>query len=289
MPATGRRPGGARPRLAAAHSGAMSGQRARTLTPEVQLEGDFDSLPFGPELGSGVERVAVAAPDSSELGQARRLLLERDLLIDSLHQRVSALENELALARQALREKEALSERPKRAPAEDRSEPPSPPSTSQSPSPAQSSLPASAADERGFPVLSRVSVALRDGMSLPPPSQPDAVPPSRRREPRRVCELELEFTDETHFYAGITQDLSQGGVFIATYRVFPVGSRLELGFHLPGGTEVRARGVVRWVRGEGAPEDERPGMGVAFTDLSDPALAAIADFCRERAPLYMEI
>jgi uncharacterized protein (TIGR02266 family) len=283
MTTTGRRSGGAQPRLAVAHSSALSGQRARTLTPEVAIDGDFDSSSPAPELISGVERVAAAAPDSSELGQVRQLLLERDLLIASLNQRVSALESELSQARQALREK-AHVEPPQQTRSEQTQAPPAPNSGDRAAAP-----PVPPADEPGFPVLSRVSVALRDGMSLPPPSQPDAVPPSRRREPRRVCELELEFTDETHFYAGITQDLSQGGVFIATYRVFPVGSRLELGFQLPDGTEVRARGVVRWVRGEGTPEDERPGMGVAFSELSESALAAIAAFCRERAPLYMEL
>lgn len=285
MAATGRRPGSAPARLAVAHSSAMSAQRARTLAPEIAMAGDFDSPANAPELVSGIEKVAVAAADSSELGQVRQLLLERDLLIDSLNQRVSTLESELAQARQALLEKDARVEQPQQARSHEHAQ--APPAANSSDRSAAS--PVSHPDETGFPVLSRVSVALRDGMSLPPPSQPDAVPPSRRREPRRACELELEFTDETHFYAGITQDLSQGGVFIATYRVFPVGSRLELGFQLPDGTEVRARGVVRWVRAEGAPEAERPGMGVAFSELSESALTAIAAFCRDRAPLYMEI
>jgi uncharacterized protein (TIGR02266 family) len=78
-------------------------------------------------------------------------------------------------------------------------------------------------------------------------------------------------------------------VFVATYHVFPVGSRLELNFQLPDGTEVRARGVVRWVRAKAEPGEERPGMGVAFSELSEAALTAIARYCLERAPLYMEL
>lgn len=240
-----------------------------------------------------VERVAVAISDSSELSRAQTLLGERDSTIAALNERVSELESELAMALAALRAKELELNGWKQAP--------SMPVASAAPRPnsahAQPARESNAAapppaltepDKAGFPVLSRVSVALRESMSVPPPSRPDSVPPSRRREPRRACELELEFTDETHFYAGLTQDLSQGGVFIATYRVFPVGSRLELGFQLPDGTEVRARGVVRWVRAESEPEAERPGMGISFTELSEVALAAIAEFCRERAPLYME-
>jgi len=285
MPTAARRPAG-QPRLSAAHSSGVSRQRARNVSHEIESSPVIDSPWPEPEVVSGIEKVAALAQDSSELDRLRQQVVERDLLIEALTTRVASLEGELDRARQALMNEQVMIDPAKPASSVERGSD----ATSSSGLLAAERPPMDEPDEpRGFPVLSRVSVALREGVSLPPPSRPDAVPPSRRREPRRACELELEFTDETHFYAGITQDLSQGGVFIATYRVFPVGSRLELGFQLPNGTEVRARGVVRWVRGEGAPEDERPGMGVAFTELSDSALAAIADFCRERAPLYMEI
>jgi len=34
---------------------------------------------------------------------------------------------------------------------------------------------------------------------------------------------------------------------------------------------------------------DRPGLGVLFTEVSDGALAAIADYCRLRPPLYFEL
>ena len=118
---------------------------------------------------------------------------------------------------------------------------------------------------------------------------PDTIPaPSRREDPRIRRELEVEFSHETEFYAGITADLSQGGLFIATYHPYPLGTRLDLGFELPDGTAVKARGQVRWLREE-VPGVSRPGMGVAFEQLSQEALAAITSFCRQRAPLYMEL
>jgi uncharacterized protein (TIGR02266 family) len=226
--------------------------------------------------------VAGRASDPSELGQARRLLNERDLAISALNERVLSLEWELEELGRTLRTRELELDQLKQQPL-------AVPRESSPPASAPCSSPSLHPELVAAPVLERVSVSLRESMSVPPPSRPDSLSQTRRQKPRVKSELELEFKDETHFYAGITQDISQGGVFIATYNVFPVGSRLELGFRLPGGAEVRARGVVRWVRGEAEPEEERPGMGVAFTELSEAALTAIAAYCQKRAPLYIEL
>ena len=154
-------------------------------------------------------------------------------------------------------------------------------------------------DFEPYPTLRRVSLSM--GAVTPPPesardntrsserpAHDSVVPSSRRRNQRLQLELELEFKEDTHFYAGITQDLSQGGVFVATYRLLAVGTLLWLAFDLPDGTHVRTRGEVRWIRGE-QDGSLRPGMGVAFVDLPEPSLRAIEAFCRERAPLYIEI
>jgi len=113
-----------------------------------------------------------------------------------------------------------------------------------------------------------------------------SLPPSQRKDVRRVVELPVEFDSETQFYAGMTQDISEGGVFIATYRVLPVGTQLGLSFELPCSTKIVARGEVRWIR---APSStSRPGMGIAFLELSAQAIPALSRFCHQNAPLYME-
>jgi len=93
---------------------------------------------------------------------------------------------------------------------------------------------------------------------------------------------------ELHFFAGLTLDISSGGLFIATYHLLPVGTALSLSFQLPDEVRLSVRGEVRWVRcaSEG---HERPGMGVAFKELSAEALVAISDFCAERPPLYIDL
>jgi uncharacterized protein (TIGR02266 family) len=101
------------------------------------------------------------------------------------------------------------------------------------------------------------------------------------------AERPVEFVTDTHFVAGLSQDLSGGGVFVATYRHVAVGTKVHLGFELPDGRLVEARGVVRWIR-EGDGAVGRPGLGVAFTQMSEAALAALVDYCRHRPPLYFD-
>jgi len=219
-----------------------------------------------------------AATDAGELSETRASLQQRDETIQSLESRVQQLEAELQTARESLRIKdvELHSLHSLRVPAAART-----PSIAE----AAPSMPP-AAGGQAYPVLHNVAVALR--ASTLPPSDGDATPPSQRRAPRRACEIELEFTEETHFFTGLTQDISEGGVFIATYQLFAIGTRLELAFELPDGTRVNTWGRVRWLREESA-SGCRPGMGIEFGELSESILKKIAHFCEQRPPLYMEV
>jgi uncharacterized protein (TIGR02266 family) len=110
----------------------------------------------------------------------------------------------------------------------------------------------------------------------------------RRRRERLGCEFEVEFLDDTHLIAGLTQDISEGGVFVATYQTLAVGTKVALELELPGG-RVEVRGEVRWTRPESEELDQRPGFGVAFTVLSPEAFSALTQFCRSIPARYYEI
>jgi uncharacterized protein (TIGR02266 family) len=110
----------------------------------------------------------------------------------------------------------------------------------------------------------------------------------RRRRGRLGCEFEVEFLDDTHLIAGLTQDISEGGVFVATYQKLPLGTKVTLGLELPGG-RVEVRGEVRWARPELEGSDQRPGFGVAFTELTPEALAALRQFCLSHPAHYYEM
>jgi uncharacterized protein (TIGR02266 family) len=100
-----------------------------------------------------------------------------------------------------------------------------------------------------------------------------------------LIEVEVSYATESNFYVGLTGDVSEGGLFLATYRKIPVGSQLDLELWLPGG-KIEAHGIVKWVReaSEGAP----PGVGISFEPLDDETREKIHSFCAERAPWYYE-
>ena len=94
---------------------------------------------------------------------------------------------------------------------------------------------------------------------------------------------------ESNFYTGFSDDISEGGLFVATYKLLPVGARLQVSFGLPSGEEIVAEAEVRWVRDPIAGEMSlSPGMGVRFTSIAAEQLAAIRTFMLVRPPMFYD-
>jgi uncharacterized protein (TIGR02266 family) len=114
------------------------------------------------------------------------------------------------------------------------------------------------------------------------------IPLTAYRSPVDLSHIEVEVSliTESQFFAGLNGDIASGGLFVQTYEMRPVGSRVVLALSLPTG-ELRATGVVSWVRqvASGAP----PGLGIAFDDLPEKEREAIEEFCRTRPALYHEL
>ena len=70
----------------------------------------------------------------------------------------------------------------------------------------------------------------------------------KRRAPRAELSIEVGIDDHTNFYVGFSENISTGGVFIATYRLLPVGAEVALTFVLPDEFPVFVHGRVRWTR-----------------------------------------
>lgn len=130
------------------------------------------------------------------------------------------------------------------------------------------------------------------GLAAPAP-EPTGVPPAptefdgankRGSGDRVFVEVDIGFASQSHFYTGLSRDLSTGGVFVATYMPQPPGTKVAVHFVLPDGRAVKASGVVRWT--VPARGDVAPGMGVAFEDLEAEDLNAIVEFCEHRSPIY---
>jgi uncharacterized protein (TIGR02266 family) len=110
-----------------------------------------------------------------------------------------------------------------------------------------------------------------------------------RQHPRHNVELEVTLESETNFYMGLTENVSEGGLFIATHVLKPLGTQIEVSFKLPEMSEpIKVMGTVRWVREYSDASDTSPGMGVRFEHLNTEQFEQIHRFLAARDPLFYD-
>lgn len=138
--------------------------------------------------------------------------------------------------------------------------------------------------------LSRSHKSRKGGAGPSSTSKPESLRPgsSRRAQPRYNVEMEVGVSSESNFYMGFTENLSATGVFVATYKPRPIGSRIEVTLTLPNSVELKVMGTVRWTRGESSGGDSWPGMGIQFDGLSAEEEKIVSKFLRLRDPLFYD-
>lgn len=121
-------------------------------------------------------------------------------------------------------------------------------------------------------------------MSAPmPPGQ--TVP--KRQSPRVRMQAQVDFESDDNFFNGFSANISDGGVFVATVNLLPLGTQVDVGFTLPTGERVECKSVVRWVRDVDDKQPEIfPGMGLQFVDLDQRSAKAIETFIQQREPMF---
>ena len=104
---------------------------------------------------------------------------------------------------------------------------------------------------------------------------------------RAPLEANVGATTESNFFVGFSGEISEGGVFVATYQTIEIGEKVEVLVTLPGGFERKIPGTVRFVR-DPMDMDSEPGIGVKFDRLEDEARELILRFIRKRPPLFYD-
>ena len=127
------------------------------------------------------------------------------------------------------------------------------------------------------------------------PSVRPSAPPSSSHPPRpsipgsrESLEANVGATTESNFFVGFSGDISEGGVFVATYLTLPLDTKVEVLVTLPGGFESKIPGTVRFVR-DPMDMDSEPGIGVGFDRLGQEARELILRFIRKRPPLFFDV
>jgi uncharacterized protein (TIGR02266 family) len=114
---------------------------------------------------------------------------------------------------------------------------------------------------------------------------------SERHAERFDLEVKVDLESDHNFYTGLTQNISVGGLFIATHQLRRIGDRLKITFSLPGtATPLTVETEVRWIRENSSLHrvDGSTGMGVRFINLSADATHMIQAFLQSRDSLYYD-
>ncbi|MFP4600243.1 MAG: TIGR02266 family protein [Persicimonas sp.] len=116
----------------------------------------------------------------------------------------------------------------------------------------------------------------------------DQVSIERREQPRVAVNLAVTMTSDSNFYVGFADNVSEGGLFVATHELLPIGDTIDLEFRLPDQDEpFEVKAEICWHR---TVSDRRngvlPGFGARFVDLDDEDHDRLQSFVDDREPLF---
>ena len=117
----------------------------------------------------------------------------------------------------------------------------------------------------------------------------------RRRAPRVLVDLEVDYASEENYLFAYITDISATGIFVRTTTPEQPGTHLNLRFQLPPPenvrnareTKIEVEGEVIWVNPyrPGAPDNLHPGMGIRFVGLDDEVRDQLLELIRRFAYL----
>ena len=99
---------------------------------------------------------------------------------------------------------------------------------------------------------------------------------------RVPVDVALAQRSESNFYTAFDGTV---GVFWATYEPIPIGTRVRVTLHLPGGLKLERDAVATWEREP--VEDGWPGVGLMFEEVDALLEDRIRSFARFREPMYI--
>ncbi len=112
----------------------------------------------------------------------------------------------------------------------------------------------------------------------------------RRVVPRWELHVHVTLESESNLYAGISCDVSAGGIFVATDDTPPLGEEVSVRLVMPDATELLLSGHVSWVRDHRQASPGLPaGCGIAWRTLPVEALRVLVHFAELREPLLFEL
>jgi uncharacterized protein (TIGR02266 family) len=109
----------------------------------------------------------------------------------------------------------------------------------------------------------------------------------RRRSPRVLVDLEVDFASEDNYLFAYITDISVTGIFVRTTNPESPGTQLNLRFTPDDSGPLEIEGEVIWVNPfrPGTPDNLHPGMGIRFAALDDDVRERLLGLIRRFAYL----
>ncbi|MCP4500262.1 MAG: PilZ domain-containing protein [Deltaproteobacteria bacterium] len=110
---------------------------------------------------------------------------------------------------------------------------------------------------------------------------PEAKERSHGRKHERVnLEVSVTLNGEDTFYTGITENISEGGVFVFTSCPWPLNTKVDLSLFIGDDVPFFLSTTIRWIREDDGSELPA-GMGLQFDDLSREDEKKVKDFLKK--------
>ncbi|HEU0034711.1 MAG TPA: TIGR02266 family protein [Kofleriaceae bacterium] len=109
----------------------------------------------------------------------------------------------------------------------------------------------------------------------------------RRRAPRVLVDLEVDYASEENYLFAYITDISATGIFVRTTTPEQPGTHLNLRFTPDDSGPIECEGEVIWINPyrPGAPDNLHPGMGIRFVGIDDELRTRLLELIRRFAYL----
>ncbi len=102
----------------------------------------------------------------------------------------------------------------------------------------------------------------------------------RRKSERTDVVVRVEYTTVDQLFSEFARNINEGGVFVETDQIHPLGTEVHLQFAIPG-SEDPLEVVGRVVHMSEGTTGEPQGVGIEFDDLDNQARSRINQLVRE--------
>ncbi len=112
---------------------------------------------------------------------------------------------------------------------------------------------------------------------------------NNRADKRIKVSIEVTISGPHTFFSGFTMDISKGGLFVATHKLFPIGTELLLNLKI-GSQSLELLTSVVWIRdmNSSAISGESPGMGLRFINIDSESVGIISSFLEKKDPILYD-